>query len=477
MKLIARYLLSFLVLTLTSCFLNAAPSDLPPHQATGVKVGEITPDSAIVWMRLTASPTRNRSGQVVKKRTGKTLMSIPADTTQLEGACPGAPGEVRLIYGTRADLAGAPSTDWIKVSAATDFTHHFHLTGLQPATVYYYAAQTTGPNGQPRHGDLHGQFATAPDSKTPATVTFCVVTGQMYVDVDDPAGYNIYSAMGRLQPQFIVFTGDNVYYDNEEPRARSVALARYHWERIFSLPRHVELLSHVGTYWEKDDHDVLQDDCWPALKSKIMGEFTFADGQRIFAEQTPVGDKPYRTFRWGQLLQVWLTEGRDFRSPNTRKDGPDKTIWGAAQKAWLKQSLLASDATWKVLVSPTPIVGPDRSRKNDNHANAGFAHEGNEIRQWFHDKLPSHFFIACGDRHWQYHSVHPGTGVQEFSCGPASDQHAGGSPGFDAQYHRFHRVKGGFLSVTVSPLGQRSTITFRFHDVNGKVVYEWSPKP
>jgi alkaline phosphatase D len=155
------------------------------------------------------------------------------------------------------------------------------------------------------------------------------------------------------------------------------------------------------------------------------------------------------------------------------KDGPDKTIWGAEQKKWLKDTLLASDATWKVLVSPTPIVGPDRGNKADNHANTAFQHEGDEIRRWFQQNLPDNFFIACGDRHWQYHSVHPGTQVQEFSCGPASDQHAGGSPGFDNEYHRFHRVKGGFLSVNVRRDGDRSVIAMRFHDDQGNVVYEY----
>jgi alkaline phosphatase D len=82
--------------------------------------------------------------------------------------------------------------------------------------------------------------------------------------------------------------------------------------------------------------------------------------------------------------------------------------------------------------------------------------------------VPDNFFVACGDRHWQYHSVHPETGVQEFSCGPASNQHASGSPGEDKRYHRFHCVKGGFLSVSVHPKGKASEIVFRLHDVHGK---------
>jgi alkaline phosphatase D len=183
----------------------------------------------------------------------------------------------------------------------------------------------------------------------------------------------------------------------------------------------------------------------------------------------------YRTFRWGRDLQIWLTDGRDFRSPNRQTDGPEKTIWGAEQKAWFKRTVKESMATWKVLISPTPLVGPDRKNKNDNHANAGFKHEGDEIRAWLRASVPDNFFVICGDRHWQYHSVHSETGLHEFSVGAASDEHAGGSPGEDKAVHRFHRVKGGFLAASVRPEGKQSAIRFELRDVKGDVVYTWSP--
>ncbi|MCB1235415.1 MAG: alkaline phosphatase D family protein, partial [Verrucomicrobiae bacterium] len=186
----------------------------------------------------------------------------------------------------------------------------------------------------------------------------------------------------------------------------------------------------------------------------------------------PMGENIYRTYRWGRDLQVWFTDGRDFRSPNKMPDGPDKTIWGAEQKAWFKRTVAESDATWKVLVSPTPLVGPDRKNKNDNHSNAGFAHEGDEIRAWIRDHVPDNFFVVCGDRHWQYHSVHPATGVQEFSVGAASDSHAGGTPGHDPAIHRFHRVKGGFLCVDLGREGNESVIKFQLRGVDGAVGYE-----
>lgn len=445
-----------------------APAEEPSRQASGVKVGEITDTTAIVWVRLTASPSRNRDGEVIKGHVrGKTPRPSPPDTTKLEGACPGAPGQVRVRYSIREDLSDAHETPWRDVTEQGDYAHQFLLQELRPATIYYYASETAGPGGKPQHAALRGRFQTAPKPDADAAVTFCAITCQMYCDLDHSEGFNIYPAIMRLSPQFVAVMGDDVYYDSEEPKALNASLARYHWQRMYSLPRHVELLRNMASYWEKDDHDTLSDDSWPGKK---MGDLTFAEGQQIFRQQVPLGKEAYRTYRWGRSLQVWLTEGRDFRSPNIFPDGPDKTMWGTEQKEWFKRTVLQSDARWKVLLSPTPLVGPDRENKADNHSNRVFQHEGDELRAWFQEHVPNNFFVVCGDRHWQYHSTHPKTGLNEFSVGAASDVHASGSPGYDPEYHRFHRVKGGFLSVHVT--GDK--ITFRHHDVQGSVVYEWS---
>ena len=51
-----------------------------------------------------------------------------------------------------------------------------------------------------------------------------------------------------------------------------------------------------------------------------------------------------RKVRWGKDLEVWLVEGRDYRSPNTMPDGPDKTIWGKEQKDWLRRKVIEAEA-------------------------------------------------------------------------------------------------------------------------------------
>ncbi|MBL9083169.1 MAG: alkaline phosphatase D family protein [Planctomycetales bacterium] len=444
------------------------------HQATGVKVGEVTESSARIWTRLTKSPGRNDAGKLYPGKVKKgQRITVDVPVSEIEGACPGLKGKIRVRYGAGMSLtAREPTTEWVEVDAATDFSHQFVLPSLQPDTKYAYAVETVGDDGAV-HGEFRGTFKTAPRADAASNLKFCVMTCQGYADRDGADGHPIYPAMQKLAPHFIAMTGDLVYYDSDEPRAVSEDLARLHWERMFSLPRLVECLRNSASYWLKDDHDTVTNDSWPGRKE---GWLTFAAGQQIFREQVPLGDLGYRTFRWGRDLQIWLTDGRDFRSPNTDADGPEKTIWGAEQKAWFKRTVKESDATWKVLISPTPLVGPDRKNKKDNHSNEGFKHEGDEIRSWLHANVPESFFVVCGDRHWQYHSVHPETGVREFSVGPASNSHAGGTPGEDPHYHKFHRVKGGFLSVTLEGDAQQSAITFRHHDVDGAVVHEYAAK-
>jgi alkaline phosphatase D len=362
-------------------------------------------------------------------------------------------------------------TPWAAVTAGTGYTHQFKVLKLSPGREYTCDLESAAQKGGPVVARYTAAFRTPPEARTAAPVSFTVVTGLMYRDLDTPRGFRIFDAMYKDKPDFLVFTGDNVYYDNEPPRATSPAVARYHWQRMFSLPIHTRLISSLTTYWEKDDHDVLSNDSWPGMDPEWMKPLTFETGRKLFLEQVPMeGERTFRTFRWGKLLQVWLPEGRDYRSPNNDPDGPRKTILGEQQKQWLRKSVEASDAKWRVIVNPTPFVGPDRANKGDSYANKEFAAEGAEMRAWAAAR--KNLFVVCGDRHWQYHSVDPVSKLHEFSAGPASNEHAGGSPGEDKVYHRFHKQQGGYAHIRIEANGN-AVVTLR--DVEGKVAYEYRP--
>ena len=442
------------------------------RQATGCKVGEMTAESARFWLRRTAASQRLENG-IVRKGHAKEakLLSPETPVGTLEGSATGAPGYMRVAY--RGPSSGA--TRWLDAGQEADYAVQATVTGLRPNAAYSYTVETRATRNGRVDGELTGNFRTLPVEGRPSPVHISLLSCQMYCHMDRPDGFHIYESIRRDAPQFLLSCGDNVYYDNEDPIANSEAVARYHWQRMYSLPTLVECLRQVGGYWQKDDHDTLSNDAWPTFVDRKMAPLTFAQGQRVFREQVPApaANAPmYRTVRVGADLELWLPDSRDYRSPNDGPDGPEKSIWGAEQKRWLMGSLKASKATWKILVNPNPIVGPDRQTKNDNHANVGFAHESQEIRRFLKDNFDGNVISVCGDRHWQYHSVDPESGLHEFGCGAASDEHAGGTPGLDPLRHKFHRVLGGYVSIEVAREGGACSLRMRHRDVRGATVHE-----
>ena len=454
-----------------------------PYQATGMKIGEVTHSSAIVWTRVTANSERNPTvGKMPKviyaendsagrRRRSVREVRFPEGHTAstIDGAAPGTTGEVQLRYSAKVGgIEITNQTPWVRVDPQADFTHQFKLDRLRPSTQYRLEVRCRSDSQSAQGQMIEGSFTTAPAAFERTRVLFTVSTGQRYPHKDRQDGFNIYPAMLASRPSFFVHTGDILYYDE---LAKTTELAHYHWQRTYGLPTNVDFHSQVPSYFIKDDHDTWLNDCWPTMNTGYMHEFTFAQGQQIFRQQVPMGESTYRTIRWGKDLQIWLVEGRDFRSANTDPDGPEKTIWGAKQKAWFKQTVLESDATFRILISPTPIVGPDRNNKRDNHANSNFKSEGDEIRRFLADQR--NMFVICGDRHWQYYSVDPVTQLREYSCGPASNEHAGGWKQEDKRpdYHRYLNVIGGYLSAGMSP-EDPPKITIRFHGTTGAVLFE-----
>jgi alkaline phosphatase D len=471
----------FLLLVLVACTCAVAQ----PYQATGLKICEVDATSAIVWTRLTLEPQpvsvdgpnptityggKKRGGTEDNRPDVQPEVTLPDGVTvdQLQGAAAGTGGQTRVRYRARGEEQWQP-TPWGDVDASRDYTRQHRLTNLVSGTVFEIRVEGRAAAEAPVSSTLDGQFRTAPDAASVAPVRFTVITGQNYHDRDLPTeGWKIYDPMLRLQPDFFAHTGDILYYDSW---AKSLPLARWMWQQVYGMPTNIRFHRQVASYFIKDDHDTWMNDCYPTMQTAFMGDFTFAQGQAVFLEQVGMGDRTFRTIRWGRDLQVWLIEGRDFRSPNNAPDGPDKTIWGDEQKTWFKRTVLASDATFRVLISPTPLVGPDRGNKNDNHANQGFTHEGDELRAFCASQ--TNLVIVCGDRHWQYVSVDPETGLREYSCGPTTDAHAGGWPKDKREpEHRYLNVVGGFLEGVVDRRDDLASLTFRHYSVDGQVLNE-----
>jgi len=432
----------------------------------------------------------------------------------------GVPGYVNFVLSKAGK--GVMDAKIVEAVADHDFIARATFSNLSPGTEYTCRIgqlfEGEGEDGKARESgeELSVSFKTLPGKEKSEAVKFVVVTGMNYAKFhgddridraqhlvenntdlpkpydgpDKDLGYPALESILKVKPNFFVGTGDNVYYDTpDKPRAETITELRQKWHEQFIQPRFRNLFAEVPTYWMIDDHDYRIDD------GDNSGEYdpTPQVGRELMLEQLPVAArddseaKTYRTHRVTPELQIWLPENRMYRSDNAMEDGPAKTIWGAEQKAWLKSTLLESDAVFKVLISPTPMVGPDDLRKTDNHTNiGGFRHERDEFFTWLKENEldQNHFYIICGDRHWQYHAV-DSSGIEEFSCGALVDANSrlGRKPGDPASTDPDGLIKqpytqdprsGGFLLVETKPTGGEgmpATLTFSWHDEKGAILH------
>lgn len=413
-----------------------------PFFASGIKVGEATSDSVIVWVRLTKE--KQARFDALDILTEGLPSKASSSATMPEDVVPGSSGIARVLYAVDG-VEQWKQSPWKRAISKNDYTLQFRLTDLEPGREYRFEVQAKNSEDQPQHYAESGTFKTAPSKDADVPIRFIVTTCQSIRSIDSGTdGHRAYEQMLVFQPDFFVHTGDIIYYD-KAPFSRTLAQARAKWNLMFAYGNIKRFHRQTSSYFMKDDHDTLKNDCWAG---QTYGDLTFEQGLEIFREQTCMGDSTYRTARWGKHVQVWMTENRDFRSSNRIPDGPQKTILGREQKAWLKKSVAESDATFKFLITPGPWIGPDKPGKSDNHANAAFATEGKELREFAAGI--ENTYVICGDRHWQYCSQDPATGLIEFGCGPINDEHDfGGDPGKDPNYHRYFGSRGGFLGITV----------------------------
>lgn len=477
------FLILFISILFTSC--QTQKETEGPYFGNGFHNGWADQNSIVIWTRLTKNREGNSRGEtflVPSAEEHRKLNNeanpdsiyksqIPEGLTlnQMIGACPGAAGEVKLTYFPLSESEKKTQTDWVSVDENKNFTTQWKLENLIPDTKYVVEIEARQDAKSKVSDKVEGSFRTPPPAETEGEIEFCIVTCHDYWRKDTTDGHKIYGAMMKMFPDFYVHTGDVEYYDKPEPYALTEELMRFKWDRLFALPLQRNFWENTTSYFMKDDHDILSDDAFPGM---TYGTVSWERGLEIFdKEQFPSADTTYKTIRWGKDLQIWITEGRTFRTKNTVDDGPEKTIFGKEQKEWLFKTLKESDATFKVIINANPILGPDRVKKNDNYSNSGFKYEGDELREFLNQF--DNVFLCNGDRHWQYVTHFEGTNLWEFSCGAGSDIHAGGWPQEDVRpEHRFLRVKGGFLRGEVSRKNGYPTLTFQHYDVDGNMVHE-----
>jgi alkaline phosphatase D len=264
----------------------------------------------------------------------------------------------------------------LAVHAADDYTGQVVLSDLKPDTAYRY-----------RIGAARGTFRTAPaaEDAEPIRLVFGGDVAGQNVCRDLAEGFPIMETIRAQRPDVFVGLGDMIYADNAcDPVGRygntqvpggfgpATNLAEFwaHWRYNRADQASKRLLastSYVGVW---DDHEVVND-FGPLNDTRSTPPYTpgvhlLPIGLEAFLDYTPIAiasntpKRLYRSLRWGKHLELFVLDTRQYRDANGASDGPDrpKTMLGREQLTWLKESLAASDATWKVIVSSVPMSIP-----------------------------------------------------------------------------------------------------------------------
>ena len=340
--------------------------------AHGVASGDPHPDSVVLWTRLT--PT--------------------AAATPGSGVGPAV--EVRWEVARDARFRDVVVSGRAGTDAGRDHTVKVEAGGLAAATTYFFRFLFKGTASRT------GRTRTAPaPTASPERLRFGVVSC-----ANLQAGW--FSAYRHLAARddldAVIHLGDYVYeyapgqygygpsntdVRPHEPAREMVTLADYR-QRHAQYKRDADLQAlHAAApfivTW--DDHEVTND-AWRAGAENHQpeeGDYLARREQahRAFDEWMPVrmgasadvgdGTRLYRRLQFGTLAELSMLDLRSYRDqqaaqpapPVPSTDGgvsdPDRTITGAAQMEWLKDSLASDRAQWKLVGNPVmiaPVVFP-----------------------------------------------------------------------------------------------------------------------
>jgi len=269
-------------------------------------------------------------------------------------------------------------------SRTQDFTAVITVEGLSPQTHYDYQVLVDGrpqPVENPR-------FTTYP--KQGEAASFAVVFGGGAAF--NPKWEYMWDTMRDTDPLALLMLGDNVYID--QPQV--VLCQQYCYYRRQSRPEWRRLVSGTATYSIYDDHDFGTNDCagGPETDTPAWKRLSWKTFRQNWINPVYGGGESqpgcWFDFYIGDVHFI-LLDGRYYRDPHRG------SMLGSVQKEWLKETLLASQGTFKVLASPVPWSVGIKPGSRDTWD--GFPEEREDIFSFIEAERIDGVFLIAADRH------------------------------------------------------------------------------
>ena len=356
----------------------------------------------------------------------------------------------------------------VSTTAASDFTASVRLDGLEPQTQYGYEVLLDGQAVDV--GDA--RFATFPKQGQGGRFAVAFGGGAGYV----PEHERMWDTIRRFAPAALLMLGDNVYIDQPQ----HLLCQHYCYYRRQSQPAWRRLVASTAVFAIYDDHDFGTDDCVPGpeIESPPWKRVVWNVFRQNWVNPGYGGGESqpgcWFDFYIGDVHFIML-DGRYYRTDAGRLGGAgveNPTMLGPVQKEWLKQTLLASQGTFKVLVSPVPWDFRAKPGQGGLDTWRGYAKERQEIFALIARHRIDGVVLLSADRHrsdaWQIDRADDYT-LYEFASGRLTNRHRHNTmPG--ALYSYTEKESFGLLNFDFD--NDEPAVTYQIYSIDDELIYE-----
>ncbi len=301
----------------------------------------------------------------------------------------------------------------------------FSVVGLRPGREYRYSVETNGGSGPP------GRFSTFVDGPMSFRIGFasCATTG---------SNHQIFDTMRLLNPHLFIHMGDFHYEDikHNDPLAFLRA-----YDRVLTSPRQGAFYRSTPVAYVWDDHDFGPNDADGTSPSKPAALATYQQCVPHYPLSKVNGavQTIQQAFTIGRV-RFLQTDSRAERDPQDGVDGPQKTMLGSEQRAWLLKELRAARDRFTLVIWVNGVPWITKNKPGSGHGWEPYSHERIVIADTIKELgLANRLIMLSGDGHM----VAIDDGTNSNYAGNQTPNESAFPVIHAAPLHRFPRIKGG----------------------------------
>lgn len=329
------------------------------------------------------------------------------------------PATVKIGYSELGGSGGELFTESIATLKSSAYVAKLVADQVEPGRTYRYRVYVDGAVIERPYPT---RFTTPPvwrwrNDPPPFSVALgsCFYVNEPVYDRPGPgygSEYEIFTSINEKKPDLMIWLGDNTYLREPDWYTKTGVYHRYTHTR--SLPELQPLLARTHHYATWDDHDYGPNNSDRTWVRKELAAEAFSLFWGNLTSGLPRADGGYRgitsMFRYNDV-DFFLMDNRSFRNPNDMKEG-EKTVLGKEQLEWLIESLVFSDASYKMVCIGGQVLNTHQG--GETYANLAPKERTYLLKRIEEEGIKNVVFLTGDRHHTELSSITLGNGEEVY---------------------------------------------------------------